>query len=91
MQEVLSASKCGGELFLNQSTAEGFLESPNFPEPYPLGQQCSWLLQTSEFGRISLEFERSVFDFMGSDSIPMCFGNNVEVRYRKDLANSGAK
>ncbi|CAK1578705.1 unnamed protein product [Parnassius mnemosyne] len=52
-------SACGGVL----TSEEGTIASPNYPQSYPIGSDCEWILSTSPGYRISLKFiERFVIE-----------------------------
>ncbi|KAI8496547.1 Kremen protein 1 [Branchiostoma belcheri] len=63
--EVFEASigACGGEL----KTNEGVIYSPNFPEPYPLDQNCVWNIQVSSQNIIRINIE--LLDISDGDSL----------------------
>jgi len=52
---IFFSAVCGGDIFLD--TAKGHLESPNFPEDYQPGKECTWNLKVPEGYQIALKFQ----------------------------------
>lgn len=55
---------CGGII---ENTANGIIESPAFPHPYPANEECIWEIHTHEPNRIALSFVH--FELEGSNLV----------------------
>ncbi|CAG5044806.1 unnamed protein product [Parnassius apollo] len=64
-------SACGGLL----TSEEGTIASPNYPQSYPFGSDCEWILSTSPGNRVYINFEK--FDLEYSEG---CNEDYLEVR-----------
>ncbi|CAK1578706.1 unnamed protein product [Parnassius mnemosyne] len=64
-------SACGGVL----TSEEGTIASPNYPQSYPFGSDCEWILSTSPGNRVYITFEK--FDIEYSEG---CNEDYLEVR-----------
>ncbi|KAG7199007.1 hypothetical protein KM043_013159 [Ampulex compressa] len=64
-------SACGG----NYSSPSGTVASPGYPESYPLGSECIWILKNSPGNRVSLSF--SNFELEQSEN---CDLDYLEIR-----------
>ncbi|KAL0113327.1 hypothetical protein PUN28_012468 [Cardiocondyla obscurior] len=49
---ITSGEMCGGIL----RTTTGVIESPNYPQPYPVNQNCSWLIVAPTDHTLKLQF-----------------------------------
>ena len=53
----MEPSGCGDELVQGASGEEAYIESPNYPQPYPSNLACSWLITAPEGQAVELRFE----------------------------------
>lgn len=57
----------------------GFIESPNYPNPYPDGIRCTWTIQASLGNRINASFWTFNLE-PPTESDQQCSADYVEVR-----------
>ncbi|OZC07065.1 thrombospondin type 1 domain protein [Onchocerca flexuosa] len=77
-----SNSKCGGTLRAEVDWQQ--IESPGYPDGYPTGITCNWLIQTDEEERIEIIFEDDFGIFCSTTCV-----DYIELKIGDDLANTG--
>ncbi|CAD6185502.1 unnamed protein product [Caenorhabditis auriculariae] len=80
-----STALCGGVLFANKEA--GYINSPHYPDYFPLNSECYWIIIAPAEGRVFLEFEED-FDFLCEDTCDKAY---VEVKYHNDKRMTGAR
>uniref|UniRef100_A0A915I2G4 CUB domain-containing protein n=1 Tax=Romanomermis culicivorax TaxID=13658 RepID=A0A915I2G4_ROMCU len=73
-------SGCGGIL----TSSSGFISSPNFPNPYPLGTECNWLIKvktgyTVQFKFATLDIGPSVANYDCTSRFGDILGTYIEL------------
>uniref|UniRef100_A0A915L139 CUB domain-containing protein n=1 Tax=Romanomermis culicivorax TaxID=13658 RepID=A0A915L139_ROMCU len=87
---------CGGEIPMNNLYY--YFNSPNYPQNFDEGQECSWLLRVrwrrdfclmAPVGQfVQLEFVGSTFELYCKMEHSLCM-DYVEIRNASDFANTG--
>ena len=68
----ISGTNCGGT-FISQS---GNFSSPNYPNRYPHGANCTYIINVPSANMIRLEFDIADFEY-GADYLQFARGNNT--------------
>lgn len=88
-EKVMSGYRadCGGVVELSRGWV--FLSSPNYPDQFMEGQECSWLLKAPPAQHVELEFVGSL-DLYCKAQHSLCM-DYVEIRNTTDFANTGMR
>uniref|UniRef100_A0A915DDV3 Zinc metalloproteinase n=1 Tax=Ditylenchus dipsaci TaxID=166011 RepID=A0A915DDV3_9BILA len=80
---VVTNTLCGG--IITASTTPTHIQTPNYPNPFPHGQACIWLLQAPPTGHLFLQFIDN-FHYQCEDTCDKSF---VEVKTGPDFRPTG--
>ncbi|XP_004716072.1 cubilin [Echinops telfairi] len=75
---------CGGNIYVHDADAAGYVSSPNYPDNYPQHADCIWILFAPPGKLLQLQFE----DQFNIEVTPNCTANYLELR---DGADSNAR
>ncbi|XP_075408563.1 cubilin [Tenrec ecaudatus] len=67
---------CGGNIYVHDADAAGYVTSPNYPDNYPQHAECIWIFSAPPGNRIQLQFE----DQFNIEFNPNCTANYLELR-----------
>ncbi|XP_058153894.1 cubilin [Dasypus novemcinctus] len=67
---------CGGNLYLHDAEAAGYITSPNHPARYPQHADCTWVVSAPPGRLVRLQFE----DQFSIEATPNCTSNYLELR-----------
>lgn len=46
---------CGGNVYLNNAIPSGYIQSINYPQPYPNNVECEWIISAPGFQRVQID------------------------------------
>ncbi|EGT43909.1 CBN-NAS-38 protein [Caenorhabditis brenneri] len=82
---AVSNAQCGGVIFATKEVK--YIQTPNYPDAFPIGTECYWIIAAPIEGRVFMEFEGE-FDFLCEDTCDKAY---VEVKYHSDQRLTGAR
>jgi hypothetical protein len=83
-----TGATCGGQIQLaNEQWTT--IKSPNYPDEFQEGQECSWLFVAPPSQIVELQFV-GVFDLYCKERHSLCM-DYVEIRNGTDFANTGMR
>lgn len=82
-------AKCGGRRELEPGMEWQYIHSPNYPQEFNEGQECSWLIVAPRGQHVQLQFIGE-FEMYCKVRHSLCM-DYVEIRNSTDFSNTGMR